>query len=73
MTSVDQGLNIILEGNLIDISTHNYKVAIRGNLQKVALAPWSGTSIFDGVFPEIAFCDRAHSDGVSDLPRAITS
>jgi hypothetical protein len=39
MTSVDQGLNIILEGNFMEISTHNYMVAIRGNLQKLDLAP----------------------------------
>jgi hypothetical protein len=50
MTSVDQGLNIILEGNFMEISTHNYMLAIRGNFQKVGLAPRSDTSIFDRVF-----------------------
>jgi hypothetical protein len=43
MTYVDQSLNIILEGNFIEISTHNYVVVIRGHLQKVGLAPQSGT------------------------------
>jgi hypothetical protein len=73
MTSVGQGVNIILEGNCIQISTQNYVVAIRGHLQEVGLAPPSGTSIFDRVFLEIVFRDRAHADFVSDLPRDITS
>jgi hypothetical protein len=34
MTYVDQDLNIILEVNFMEISTHNYMVAIIGNLQK---------------------------------------
>jgi hypothetical protein len=72
MTSVDQCLNIIVEGNVMEISTHNYVVVIRGHLQKLGIAPRSGTSIFDRVFLEIAFQDRTHADGVSDLPRAIT-
>jgi hypothetical protein len=57
----------------MEISTHNYVVVIRGHLQKVGLAPRSGTSIFDRVFLEIAFQDRAHADFMSNLPRAITS
>jgi hypothetical protein len=35
MTSVGQDVNIILEGNCIEISTQNYAVAIRGHLQKI--------------------------------------
>jgi hypothetical protein len=73
MTSVDQCLNIILEGNLMEISTHNYMVVIRGHLKEVGLEPRSGASIFDRVFLEIAFQDRAHADFMSDLPRFITS
>jgi hypothetical protein len=73
MTSVDQGLDIILEGNFMEISTHNYVVAIRGHFQKVGLAPQSGTSIFDRVFLKISFRDRAHADFVFNLPKAITS
>jgi hypothetical protein len=73
MTSVDQGLNVILEVNVMEISTHNCVVDIREHFQKVGLAPSSGTSIFDRVFLEIAFRDRAHADFVSNLPRAITS
>jgi hypothetical protein len=73
MTSVDQCLNIILEGNFMEISDHINVVLIRGHLKKVDLAPRSGTSIFDRGFLEIAFQDRAHADFMSDLPRAITS
>jgi hypothetical protein len=73
MTSVGQGLNIILEGNCMDILTHNYVVGIRDHLQNLGLAPRSGTSIFNRVFLEIAFGDQAHTDFVSDLPRNITS
>jgi hypothetical protein len=73
MTSVGQSVNNILEGNCMEISTHNYVVAIKGHLQKVGLAPRSGTSIVDRVFLEIAFRDGAHADFVSDLPRDITS
>jgi hypothetical protein len=73
MTSVGQGVNIILEVNFMEISTQNYVVAIRGHLQKVGLAPRSGTLIFDRVFLEIAFRDLAHADVVSDLSRDITS
>jgi hypothetical protein len=73
MTSVDQCLNIILEGNLMETSTHNYVVVIIGHLQKVGLAPRSDTTICDRVFLEIAFQDRAHTDFMSDLSRAIIS
>jgi hypothetical protein len=73
MTSVGQSVNIILEGNCMEISTQIYVVAIIGHLQKVGLAPRSDTLIFDQVFFEIAFCDGAHADFVSDLPRDITS
>jgi hypothetical protein len=73
MTSAGQGLDIFLEGNCMEIFTHNYVVAIRGILQNVGLAPRSGTSIFDPVFLEIAFIDQEHVDVVSDLPRSITS
>jgi hypothetical protein len=59
MSYVGQGANIILEVNCIEISTQNY-VVIRGHLQKLGLAPRSGTSIFV-------------ADFVSDLPRDITS
>jgi hypothetical protein len=52
MISVGQDVNIILEGNCMEISTQNYVVAIRGHLQKVGLAPRSGTSIFDWVFSQ---------------------
>jgi hypothetical protein len=73
MTSVGQGVNIILEVNCMEISTQNYMVVIRGHLQKVRSAPRSGTSIFDWVFLKIAFRDQAHADFVSDLLRDITS
>jgi hypothetical protein len=49
MTSVGQGLNIILQGNCMDISTQNDLVATRSHVQKVGLAPRLGTSIFDRV------------------------
>jgi hypothetical protein len=58
MTSVGQDVNIILEGNCMEISTQNYVVAIIGHLQKVGLAPQSGTSIFDCVFLKIVFRDQ---------------
>jgi hypothetical protein len=32
MTSVGQGVNIILEGNCMEISTQNYVVVIRGHV-----------------------------------------
>jgi hypothetical protein len=35
MIYVDQCLNIILEGNSMEISTHNYVVVIKGLLQKL--------------------------------------
>jgi hypothetical protein len=73
MTSVGQSVNIILEGNCMKISTPNYVVAVRGHLQKIGLAPRSSTSIFDRVFLEILFPDRAHAALVSDLPRDIAS
>jgi hypothetical protein len=73
MTSVGQSVNIILEGNCMEIATQNYVVAITGHFQKVGLAPRSGTSIFYRVFLEIAFRDGAHVDFVSDMPRDITS
>jgi hypothetical protein len=57
----------------MEISTQNYVVAIRGHLQKVGLAPRSGTSIFDQDFLKIAFREGAHADFVSNLPREITS
>jgi hypothetical protein len=71
MTSVGQSLNIILEIIYMEISTHNYVVAIIGHFKKVGLA--TGTSIFDRIFLEIVFCERAHADFVSDLPIAIPS
>jgi hypothetical protein len=73
MTSVGQSLSIILEVNYIEISTHTSVVAIRGHFQKVDRVPRSGTSIFDHVFLEILFCERAHATFVSDLPRATPS
>jgi hypothetical protein len=73
MTSVGQGVNIILEGNCMVISTQNHVVVMIGHLQKVRSAPRSGTSILDWVFLKIAFRDRAHADFVSDLPRDIAS
>jgi hypothetical protein len=57
MTSVGQGLNIILEENCMEIATHNYLVVIIDHLQKVGLAPRTGTSIFDRVFFEFRFRD----------------
>jgi hypothetical protein len=73
MTYVGQGLNIILEVDCMDISTHNYLGVIIGHLHKVGLAPQSGTSIFDRAFLEIASPDRAHADFVFDLLRVIHS
>jgi hypothetical protein len=58
MRSVGQGVNTILEGDCMEISTQNYVVAIRCHLKEVGLAPRYGTSIFDRVFLEIAFRDR---------------
>jgi hypothetical protein len=73
MTSVGQSVNIILEGNYMEISTQNYVVVIRGHLKKVGSAPRSGMSVFDWVFLKITFHDRAHADFVSDLLIDITS
>jgi hypothetical protein len=73
MTPVEQCLNIILEQNFMEISTHNYMVVIRGHLKEVGLDPRFGTSIFDRVFLEITFQDRAHAELMSRLPRFITS
>jgi hypothetical protein len=73
MTSVGQSVNIIPQVNCMEISNQAYAVAISGHLQKVGLAPRSGTSIFDRVFLDIAFCDQAHTDVVSNLPKDITS
>jgi hypothetical protein len=73
MTSVGQYFNIILEGHCMEIFTHNYVVDIRGYLQNLGLAPRYGTLIFDRVFLDIEFGDRAHTDFVSNLPRDITS
>jgi hypothetical protein len=73
MTYFGQGVDIILEVNCMEISNQHYVVFIRGHLQKVGLAPQSGTMIFDRVFLKLAFRDRAYADFVSNLPRDIAT